>query len=394
MDDRVTLLPDPQPREVHNVIISTDDHLVEPPDMFERRIPAKFADRAPRIVEDEHGTQAWLLDEMLLPNMGLNAVAGRPPEEWNDEPRRFEELRAGCWQIDERIRDMDINGVWASVCFPSRVAGFGGARFSELKDQELGLACARAWNDWHLEAWTAPYPERIIPIQVPWLNDPAVAAEEIRANAARGFKAVSFPEQPAALKLQGLATGYWDPVLAACEETDTVICLHTGSSGALINNEPGLPMEVNVSLFPAFGLISAMNWLWSGVCTRFPGLKITLAEGGAGWVPMILDRLTYQADHAGLAFHGWMDPDHRPDEVLRRNFYFCLFDDPTAIELRHRIGVDHLTLEVDYPHADGSWPDTQPFADKLIGHLPDDERAMISHGNAARLFRHPLPQTA
>lgn len=391
-DYQVTLLPDPEPREVRNVIISTDDHLVEPPDMFEGRLPAHLAERGPKIIEED-GVQAWQIEEMILPNMGLNAVAGRPPEEWNDEPRRFEELRPGCYQIKPRIADMDINGVWASICFPSRVAGFGGARFVELKDKELGLACVRAWNDWHHEEWAGPYPERIIALQIPWLGDPDVAAAEIRSNAARGFKAVSFPELPSNLGLPGLASRYWDPFLAACEETETVVCLHTGSSGGLINNEPDLPREVDVSLFPAFGLISAMNWLWSGICSRYPKLHIMLAEGGAGWVPMILDRLAYQADHAGKAFNSWADKEARPDEILRRNFTFCLFDDPTAIELRHQIGIENLTVEVDYPHADGTWPDTQPFADKLLGHLPEKERALIAHGNAARLFRHPLPNS-
>ena len=117
----VTLLPDPEPRPVRNLLISTDDHLVEPADMFEGRFSKKLADRAPRIVE-ENGEQAWLVEDLLLPNMGLNAVAGRPPSEWIDEPQRFEDLRPSCYQIEPRIRDMDINGIYASVCFPSRVA--------------------------------------------------------------------------------------------------------------------------------------------------------------------------------------------------------------------------------------------------------------------------------
>src|SRR5215471_12939351 len=135
-DRRVTLLPDPEPREVLNLLISVDDHLVEPPDMFDGRIPAKLKDKTPRIIE-RNGVTGWLLDENFLPNLGLNAVAGRPPDEWDDEPRAWDDMRPGCWQIDARIKDMDINGVYASVCFPSRVAGFGGARFSELRDQEL-----------------------------------------------------------------------------------------------------------------------------------------------------------------------------------------------------------------------------------------------------------------
>jgi len=282
--------------------------------------------------------------------------------------------------------------VYASVCFPSRVAGFGGARFSELKDKELGLACARAWNDWHIEAWAGPYPDRIIPIQVPWLCDPSLGADEIRANAERGFKAVSFPEMPVALGLPTLNSKHWDPFLAACEETETVICLHTGSgSGLLTTSEPDAPQSVHVALFPACSLVAAMNWLWSGVPSRFPTLKIMMAEGGIGWVPMMLDRLEYMTDHAGLVnVEGWKDTTS-PAEVLRRNFYHAVFSDPTTLGARDRIGIDHITVEVDFPHADGSWPDSQPHFDALLRDLPENDRNLISYGNAARLFRHPLP---
>jgi predicted TIM-barrel fold metal-dependent hydrolase len=387
----VTLLPDPEPRAVRNLLISTDDHLVEPPDMFEGRIPAAVAARAPRIIEQD-GIEVWAIDDLILPNMGLNAVAGRPPSEWNDEPQRFEDLRPGCWQIDARIKDMDINGIYASVCFPSRVAGFGGARFSELKDAELGFACMRAWNDWHIEEWAGPYPDRIIPIQVPWLCDPEVAADEIRTNAARGFKAVSFPEMPINLGLPSLSSGHWDPFLDACEETETVICLHTGSSsGRMTTTEPDAHHNVHVSLFPASAMIATMNWVWSGACTRFPNLKIMLAEGGMGWVPMMLDRLDYMVDHAGLAFvEGWDDPV-APSEVLQRNFYHAVFSDPSTLSARHRVGIDHITIEVDYPHADGTWPDSQEHFEALLGDLPAEDRNKITHENAAKLFRHPLP---
>src|SRR4051794_6179502 len=125
VDRSVTFLPEPVPeKELEFLVISTDDHLIEPPDMFEGRIPAKFGDRGPTIV-DVDGVQAWRIEDQILHNMGLNAVAGRPPEEWDDEPTNFEELRKGCYDIEARIHDMDLNGVYASVCFPSRVAGFG-----------------------------------------------------------------------------------------------------------------------------------------------------------------------------------------------------------------------------------------------------------------------------
>ncbi|OLO25797.1 amidohydrolase [Streptomyces sp. MNU77] len=389
----VTFIPEPEPRPTDHLIISTDDHLIEPPDLFEGRLPGRFADTGPRIVTVD-GVEAWRFEDQILHNMGLNAVAGRPPEEWNDEPRNFDELRRGCWDIDARIRDMDINGVYASVCFPSRVAGFGGARFAEAKDPELGLACVRAWNDWHHERWMSPYPDRIIGLQVAWLRDPEVGAAEIRRNAARGFKALSFPEVPTKLGLPSLRSGYWDPMFRACEETGTVVCLHTGSSGHLSDIENDAPRDTLVSLFPAYALLSAMSWLWSMVPSRFPGLKIALAEGGIGWVPMIIDRLKYMDSHAGQAqtFDAWTDRTHTPVEVLLRNFFFCAFDDPSALLVRDRIGVENIMVEVDYPHGDGTWPDTQPFMTDLLKDIPRPEAEQITWRNAARVFGHPVPE--
>ena len=192
-----TLLPDPQPRPLVAPVISVDDHLIEPPDLFEGRMPRGLADRAPTVHEDPGGTQSWRFEGRAYPNVGLNAVVGRPREEWSMEPARFDEMRPGCFDIEARVADMDIAGIWASLCFPSLVAGFCGAVFSSADDPELGLACTRAWNRWHLEVWAGAHPERIIPLQLPWLADPDLAAAEVRSNAEAGFKAVSFPEFPA-----------------------------------------------------------------------------------------------------------------------------------------------------------------------------------------------------
>jgi predicted TIM-barrel fold metal-dependent hydrolase len=391
------LLPDPEPREAVYLLISVDDHLIEPPDMFEGRIPSHLADKAPRMIEHD-GAPAWQLEDKILPNFGLNAVAGRPPEEWDDEPRGWDEMRKGCWQVDARIADMDINGVYASVCFPSRVAGFGGVRFAELEDQELGLACARAWNDWHIEEWAGPYPDRIIPLQVPWLNDPVVGAEEIRRNAARGFKTVTFVDNPAAVGLPPVWTDYWDPFFAACEETETVISLHIGASGLGHGSYDVSKLDlaragaISTACTPVHGLTTAVTWLYGGVFTRFPKLKATLAESGASWVPALIDRLIYMDGHAGQAFRrAWSDPELKPAEVLLRNFWFCAFDDFSAIEQRHRMGVENILLEVDYPHGDGTWPDSQAHTARLLEGVTDDEVRRMTHLNAAQLFRHPLP---
>jgi predicted TIM-barrel fold metal-dependent hydrolase len=386
------LLPDPAPRPIRMPIISVDDHLIEPPHLFEGRVPAALAERSPRVIENEDGSQYWLYEGRTYPNVGLNAVVGRARDSWSMDPSRFDEMRPGCFDIEARIADMDLNGVWASLCFPSLVAGFCGSVFMRSDDKELGLACLRAWNDWHLEEWAGTHRERIIPLQLPWLADVELAAEDIRRNADRGFKAVSFPEFPAQLGLPSVFTDHWDPLLAACEETDTVICMHTGASAWAPLPSPGPPFELLPTLFPVNALIAAAEWLWSGVPVRFPGIKLALSEGGIGWVPMLLDRVDYVLDHSasGTESGAWKS-ELRPSEVLRRNFWFCSIDDPSLVALRHVIGVDHIMVESDYPHADSTWPDTQIVLEKTLGALPEDELRQIAGGNAAALFRHPLP---
>ena len=374
-------------------IISVDDHLIEPPDLFDGRMPAKFADAAPKVIEFDDGRQAWTYEDGLYPNVGLNAVVGRPKDEWSMDPARFDEMRRGCWDIEARIADMDEGGIWASVCFPSLIAGFCGAVFSRSKDPALGLACTRAWNDWHLDVWAGTYPERIIPLQIPWLRDPEIAADDVRKNAARGFKAVSFAEFPAKLDLPSLHSGHWDPFLAACAETETVVCLHTGSAAWAPIPSPDPPFELYPTLFPANALIAAGDWLWSGVCTRFPDLRIAMSEGGIGWVAMLADRVDYVLDHSasGTESGNWKD-DLRPSEVLARNFWFCSIDDPSSVDaVVKRFGAGHLLVESDYPHADSTWPHTRKIFDECFGHLDAGIQHAIACENAAALFRHPLP---
>ena len=391
-DRSPTLLPDPEPRRRTYTVISVDDHLVEPPDLFDGRLPARYADVAPRVVEDERGSQVWAYDGRTYPNIGLNAVVGRRRDDWSMEPARFDEMRPGCYDIDARIADMDLAGIWGSLCFPSLIAGFSGTVFSKTRDAELGLAVTRAWNDWHLDYWAGTHPERIIPLQLPWLRDPAAAAEEVRVNAARGFRAVSFPELPFHGGWPTLHSGAWDPFFAACEETETVVCLHTGSGQWAPSPAPDTPFETITTLFPANALVACADWLWSGVPVRFPRLRIAMSEGGLGWVLMLAERADYVLAHSASGAEGgaWSG-DLLPSEVLRRNFWFCSIDDPSAFAVVDRIGVDRVMVESDYPHADSTWPDTQAVLEASIGHLDAEAVRRITHANAAELFRHPLP---
>ncbi|HVT76232.1 MAG TPA: amidohydrolase family protein [Acidimicrobiales bacterium] len=384
-------LPEPSPRDVFATIISVDDHLVEPAGMFEGRLPRALQDRAPKIVVNKFGHEVWEFDGKTFSQVGQNAVAGRRPETVKVEPFRFDQMRPGCYDVDARVRDMDINGVWASLNFPSMITGFCGRVYSQCSDPELGFAVTQAFNDWMHDEWWQPHPDRIIPMGITWLADPELGAQEIRRNAARGFAAVTLPERPHEIGLPSIFSDYWEPILRACAETDTVVCLHVGSSG-LGAAPPDVGMAIlplSATLFGQQSLTACAEWLWSGWAVKIPTLKIAMSEGGVGWVAMLLDRLENIVDRSRYGL-GW---DVRPADVLRRNFWFCTIDDPSTIDTRHTIGVDHIMVEVDYPHGDSTWPDTQQVIKEAWGHIDAKELRMMCCENAAALFRHPLPET-
>ena len=387
-----TFLPEPERRPRHFTLISVDDHLVEPPTMFVGRVPRKHVDLAPRVEHDENGMEYWLFDNKRQYKVGLNAVVGRPLEERSFEPARFDEMRRGAYDIDARVHDMDLNGVYASLNFPSSLAGFAGQRYQlGVSDPDLALAVVRAANDWHIEEWAGTHPARIIPLQLPWLLDPVVGAAEIRRNAARGVHAVTFPELPERLGLASLHTGYWDPFLAACEETDTVICLHVGSSSSAPMTSSDAPSDTVGVLFFGWAMFAAVDWLYSKIPVRFPRLRICLSEGGLGWVAGLLDRL----DHVGRyqkVYGTWEGIELTPRETMQRNFWFCAIDDPAGLEQRHHVGIEHVLLESDYPHQDGTWPDTQELLYAQIGSFPSDDIRKLAWQNASSLFSFPIPQ--
>jgi predicted TIM-barrel fold metal-dependent hydrolase len=392
--EHVTFLPEPEPRPRRYTVISVDDHVVEPPDAFAGRFPTRFAEAAPRVVRSDDGGEAWVWQGQVLPNVGFNAVAGRPNTEYGFEPTRFDEMRRGAWDVVARVADMDIDGVYASLCFPSFLPGFVGQRLTLWpKDDELAFAAMRAYNDWHLEAWAGAAADRFIPNQITYLRDPEIAANEIRRNAERGFKAATFSEAPDKLGLPSIHSGHWEPLFRACAETDTVLCLHVGSSGTSPTTSSDAPPEIPAVLFGAYGMYSAVDWLYSKVPVRYPDIKICLSEGGIGWVAGILDRLDHCFKYQLGYLPTWRDVDLSPSDVLRRNFWFCALDDDAGMLVRDRIGVSHILVESDYPHADSSWPDTQAMlVRQLEGQdVSADDARRITWQNASELFRHPVP---
>ncbi|MEX5712973.1 amidohydrolase family protein [Parafrankia sp. FMc6] len=366
------------------ILVSVDDHLVEPPDVFEGRLPAKFADQAPKVVRTDEGNDVWTFNGSVIPNIGLNAVAGRPREEYGVEPTAFEEMRPGCYDVDERVKDMNAGGVLGSMCFPS-FPGFSGRLFAAAKDKDLALAVSRAYNDWHIDEWCGAYPGRFIPMALPVLWDAELCAEEVRRVAAKGCHSLTFTENPATLGYPSFHNSYWDPLWKALSDTGTVLSIHLGSSGQLSVTAPDAPIDVTITLQPMNICQAAADLLWSRVIKEFPDLRIALSENGTGWIPYFLDRIdrTYEMHHL------WTGQDFRgklPSEIFRERFLTCFIADPIGVKLRHDIGIDNISWECDYPHSDSSWPLAAEELEQVTAGMPDDEINKITYQNACRWY--------
>jgi predicted TIM-barrel fold metal-dependent hydrolase len=387
-------------------LFSVDDHVIEPPNVWQDRLPAKYRDVGPRVVvletgpdnplipkkQKEHvvhregGIEFWAYEDTLIPMAGLQAVAGKHREEYGFDPVNFSEMRAGCFEPQARVEDMDLDGIVASLSFPS-YPRFAGQLFLEGKDKELARLCVQAYNDWMLDEWCATAPGRLVPMCVLPLWDPSRCVDEIERVAAKGARAVSFTENPAKLGLPSIhdADRHWDPVFAAMADADMPLCMHIGSSSDTVLTAPDAPVDVYIALVPLNALITCTDWLLSGVFVRHERLNVALSEGGIGWIPWVLERADYTWEHQG-AWTGTTLPEP-PSHYFHRQVYGCFIHDPHGAACIDEIGVDKVMIEVDYPHSDSTWPDSRQAAAKSLAHLDDDAVRNVTRGNAERLFR-------
>jgi predicted TIM-barrel fold metal-dependent hydrolase len=398
-------------------IVSADDHVVEPAGVWVDRLPAKYREIGPRVerrpVKDmtfkggvfayEMGDSAddgpladwWLYEDLRWPQTRLSACAGFAPEDVQVVPMVYDEMRPGCYRVPERLEDMDVNHVDASLCFPT-FPRFCGQTFLGGRDKDLALLCVRAYNDWMVEEWCGPSGGRLIPLCLIPLWDADLAAAEVRRNAERGVRAVCFSEQPPNLGLPSIhaADRYWDPFVAACSETGTVICMHSGSGSKMPSTSADAPPAVSSSLTHELAEEGLADWLFSGMLVRHPDVKITFSEGQVGWIPYLLCR----ADRIWEHNRGWADVSNvipePPSTYYWNRVYGCFFDDALGLELIDRIGPDQVTFETDYPHADGTWPHTKKIAEQQFGHMDQAVIDKISRDNVIRLFDLALPLAA
>ncbi|HEX4529907.1 MAG TPA: amidohydrolase family protein [Acidimicrobiia bacterium] len=370
------------------ILVSVDDHVVEPPSLaeyLEDHVPAKFKARVPRVVRRENGTDAWLIEGQEIASFGLNAVQGRPRESWGADPASFDQVRPGTFDVHERIRDMNVNGVLASLNFPSW-PGLGGQFFVQNDDTEFVEVMIRAYNDWHIDEWCGAYPGRFIPLALSGfvLGDEWMAGE-IHRVAEKGCHAVSFHSEPHRFGTADIHGPEWDHAWQACNDLGTVAVFHFGGFPSFM---PRTPFSVIPHAMPFQTSIFAAELLWSPIMQKFPKIKMALAEGGIGWVPYFLEKADFVYDHH-RAWTGADFGDKLPSEVFREHVQTCFIDDSTGLRNRHQIGVETITWEADYPHSDSTWPESPETVMKSLVEVgvPDEEIDLVTWANACRWYQ-------
>ena len=385
-------------------IISVDDHVIEPRNVWLDRLPAKYHDVGPRVIQErghmnfvggvfsyepaDDGDLCdwWIYEDKKIPQTRLSAAAGFDRDEVKVVGITYEEMRKGCWDPAARIADLDMNWTEAQMSFPS-FPRFGGQTFKEASDMELADLCVKAYNDWMVDEWCGGSNGRLIPLTIVQLWDVDLATAEVYRNAARGVRAICFSEIPAYLDLPSIHTPYWEPLFRACAETGTVINMHIGSSSRMPSTSPDAPAAVGSTLTFGNAMSSMADWLFSGWLAQYPTLKIAYSEGQIGWIPYILER----ADKVWEDNRAWGNIDPRvtepPSTYYYRQIYGCFFDDVYGLENLEKCGVSNICFETDYPHSDSTWPHSKETAIKLMGHLPADIVRKLVRGNAIEMLQ-------
>ena len=388
-------------------IISVDDHVIEPPDLWQRWLPERFREAGPRVErqrgqlrlskrrqffnESDDGIWAdvWLYEGLGMPLVGGLASAGTDKDQADNMPMLFEDMRPGTHQQAARLIDMNTNHTQASLNFPT-FPRFCGQTFLEAGDKDLALACVEAYNNWMIEEWCGGAGKgRLLPMTIIPLWSVELAAAEVRRCALKGNTSIAFSESPQALGLASIHSGDWDPLWQACVETETVVNCHIGSSSTFPSTGSDSPLLTSLSLLHEGSQRALVDWLCSGVFERFDALRLALSEGQIGWMPYALDRL----DSTWKKHRGYAGVETRitrpPSEYVVGHLYGCIVDDIVGLEARHRLPMDQLMFEVDYPHGDSHWPQSVQVFERLIAEakLTDTEVRKLLRENAIACYR-------
>jgi predicted TIM-barrel fold metal-dependent hydrolase len=369
------------------IMVSIDDHYIEPPDMYEKHVPAKWRDDMPKVVKNANGIDEWVFGGQATSTpFGMAATVGWPREQWGFNPGAYSELRPGCFDVHERVRDMNANGTLASMNFPT-MAGWNARTFVEARDKELALVMLQAYNDWVIDEWCAAYPGRFIPQCIVPMWEVELAVQEIHRVGKKGCRSISFLETPHVQGFPSFLSGHWDPMMQALCDENIVLSLHIGAGFEVIKRAPEAPVDHLMVLACQISAITAQDLLFGPTLRQFPDLKVALSEGGIGWIPFYFDRVDRHYENQAWLHHS-DDFDKLPSEVFRDHILACYNTDPSGLALRNRIGIDNIAWECDYPHTDTTWPESPEFAWKEFedAGCTADEIDKITWENACRFF--------
>jgi predicted TIM-barrel fold metal-dependent hydrolase len=383
-------------------VISADSHLNPPLTFWRDYLPAKYADRAPQIVETPEGEMLSFEGSTVLVNM-LSSVAGTDPQDWvarGNVQQLLRQSRPSGWDPAERLKDLDDDGVWGEVLFG------GGPLFSA--DPEFCLATFDAYNRW-LADFCAASPRFAGLGYIPtW--DPALAVREVERVSELGLRGVVIPNYPIAVpaigggyaKLSGQAdikmawrtsnltwlSEEFTPFWKRCVELGIPVHYHLGPTLYPPGDQPALSFSVSSTMTKVWAAGPMVDMIFGGLFERFPELTVVSAESGAGWAAFVLEYI--DRSYGRHRHHDDLPISEHPSFYFRRNFKLGFLDDMTAIRERDVIGVDNLMWGSDFPHSDGTWPHSVDTVKRHAELMSDEDAARIFGATAAALYGIPL----
>jgi predicted TIM-barrel fold metal-dependent hydrolase len=367
---------------ITNGFVSADGHVVEPADLWTKRMDKRFRDRAPR-VESRPDADYYMIEGITPFPVGLEGVtieekiAGQVT---TPKGRRHAETRPGAWDPQPRLVDQARDHLRAEVIYPG---GFG-LQFFHIHDAEYQRAAMRVYNDW-LGEFCAVAPDRLLGAGLLPMRGPVEwAVEEAeRLAKTKGIRSVIIPAEVG----RSYAHQDYNRLWAALQDLGLLVATHsgTGTEEAIFAKIERLGMGLGVTDGKVFQPMRAMaDLIWGAVPQRYPKLRFVIVEGGIGWIASLLGFM----DHWWHDHHRWMEPklDEAPSTYFKRQFWATFEDDRAGILTRELIGVDRLMWGSDYPHTEGTFPYSQEQIMKDFMGVPEGEVYQMVVDNAARLY--------
>jgi predicted TIM-barrel fold metal-dependent hydrolase len=369
-------------------VVSSDNHVFEPPDLWVSRIEPRFRDRAPRVDKGEDGGDWWFCDGKVVQGTGFG-FAGAQTGKRFEAPQEttysdvFENVRPGGYIPEEHIKDMDIDGIDVSIIYPS-----AGLQLFKMADGELITAIFKVYNDW-LAEFCQTSPKRLKGIALINTDDVEVGITELRRCKNMGFVGALITARPP--EGRRYYSPEYEPLWATAQEVEMPLALHLETnrfgSGEADGTNPADVTLATVCNEDHFVRMSLAEMIYSGVLERYPKLQVGAVEFEVSWAAHFLDRLDYQYTQRSydLATYRYKE-DMLPSDYFHRNVFVGFQEDALGIRLRDIIGVDNLLWGADYPHMESTFPRSRQILEEILADCTEEEKAKIAGGNAARVY--------